>query len=109
MSQNFEVIRGMWERKITEQIGTASIIEKICKEELERQERVFRQHMTKTEQFIFDHIKNKRIKKFALRKFRVEEDRSEPMTFITRFYKDDELIDTIKYVGTVKIKGAYGE
>lgn len=107
MSQKFEAaMLKLWERRMVESIGIEPIIIKICNEAKKQQEQVFRQHMTKTERFIFDHFKSRRIKKFALRKFRVVEDRPEPLILIIRFYKSGELIDTIKFNGKVDIKGA---
>lgn len=96
MSQKFESnISKVWGRRIIESPNTQPIIEKMCRDYNDHVERVIRQHMDKTERFIFDRFKSRRIKKFALRKFRTEIDNSDMLNMVTRVYKNNKLIDTI--------------
>lgn len=103
---NLELIKNIWSNKIQENL-TISPLYEMLESLKERQDRVMRKHMTKFELFLFDSFKNQTIRKFATRKYRIEETYNEIRCKTINIYKKNILIDTHKlyFSDEVCIKG----
>lgn len=90
----------IYEGEIIKSLTAEDVFRKARKDFDKRLEQTVKKHMNKIEKFVFDNTRNWKIKKFILKKYRIESTTNGLIETIN-IYKKNALIDTITIPGKI--------